>query len=86
MGSSKHIWVLSGTATSSHFFYAFPSAKSFQYINCSELMFYENYSTLDFHTNTVVSRRGFQNHDKVYYIRGTHSLLEVAIHVITCAC
>ena len=33
----------------------FPSAKSFQFMNFSETMFYENYLTSDFHTNTVVS-------------------------------
>ena len=44
----------------------------------SEAMFYENYLTSDFHTNTVISRRvcvygnthqdGFQNRDKVYML------------------
>ena len=33
----------------------FPSAKSFQFMNFSEVMFYENYLTRDFHTNTVIS-------------------------------
>ena len=35
----------------------FSSAKSFQFMNFSEAMFYENYLTSDFHTNTVISRR-----------------------------
>ena len=29
--------------------------KSFQFMNFSEAMFYENYLTLDFHTNTVIA-------------------------------
>ena len=33
------------------------SALSFQFMNFSEAMFYENYLTSDFHTNTVISRR-----------------------------
>ena len=33
----------------------FPSAKSFQFMNFSDAMFFENYLTLDFHTNTVIS-------------------------------
>ena len=33
----------------------FPTAKSFQFMNFSEAMFYENYLTSDFHTNTVIS-------------------------------
>ena len=33
----------------------FPSAKSFQFMTFSEAMFYENYLTSDFHTNTVIS-------------------------------
>ena len=33
----------------------FPSAKSFQFMNFSEAMFYENYLTSDFHTNTAIS-------------------------------
>ena len=33
----------------------FPSAKSFQFMNFSEAMFYESYLTSDFHTNTVIS-------------------------------
>ena len=32
----------------------FPMAKSFQFMNFSEAMFYENYLTSDFHTNTVM--------------------------------
>ena len=59
MESSKHDWTLSGTATSSKFFpenkNPFPSAKRFQFINFSEAMFYKNYLTSDFHTNTVIS-------------------------------
>ena len=43
MKSSKHDWTL--------------SAKSFQLMNFSEAMFYENYLTPDFHTNTVISSR-----------------------------
>ena len=35
----------------------FSSAKSFYFMNFSEAMFYENYLTADFHTNTVISRR-----------------------------
>ena len=35
----------------------FPSAKGFQFMNFLDAMFYENYLTLDFHTNTVISRR-----------------------------
>ena len=35
----------------------FPSAKSFQFMNFSEVMFYENNLTSDFHTNTVNLRR-----------------------------
>ena len=59
MESSKHDWTLSVTATSLQFFSKnpFPSAKSFQFMNFSEAMFYENYLTSDFHTNTVISRR-----------------------------
>ena len=59
MKSSKHDWTLSGTATSLNCFSfnPFPSAKSFQFMNFSEAMFYENYLTSDFHTNTVISRR-----------------------------
>ena len=59
MGSSKHDWTLSDTATSLQFFFlkSFSSAKSFQFMNFSEAMFYENYLKLDFHTNTVISRR-----------------------------
>ena len=34
----------------------FPNAKSFQFMNFSEAMFYKNYLTSDFHTNTVISR------------------------------
>ena len=48
----------SGTATSLQFFFSltpFSSAKSFQFMNFSEAMFYENYLTSDFHTNTVIS-------------------------------
>ena len=57
MKSSKHDWTLSGTATSLQFFFKnpFPNAKSFQFMNFSEAMFYENYLTSDFHTNTVIS-------------------------------
>ena len=33
----------------------FPGAKSFQFMNFSEAMFYENYLTSDFHANTVIS-------------------------------
>ena len=33
----------------------FPNAKSFQFMNFSEAMFYENDLTSDFHTNTVIS-------------------------------
>ena len=42
----------------SNFFFLknpFTSAKSFQFMNFSEAMFYESYLTLDFHTNTVIS-------------------------------
>ena len=43
-------------------------------MNFSEAMFYENYLTSDFHTNTVISRRvcfntrqnGVENRDKAY--------------------
>ena len=42
----------------SDFFFlkSFSGAKSFQFINFSEAMFYENYLTSNFHTNTVISR------------------------------
>ena len=43
MESSKHDWTLSGTA------------KSFQFMNFSEAMFYESNLTSDFHTKTVIS-------------------------------
>ena len=39
---------------------------SLQLIFCSEQPFYGNYSTLDSHTNTVISP-GVENRDKVYY-------------------
>ena len=41
------------------FLKSFSIAKSFQFMNFSEamVMFYENYLTSDFHTNTVISRR-----------------------------
>ena len=58
MESSKHDWTLSGTATSLQIFFflnSFSSAKSFQFMNFSEAMFYENYLTSDFHTNIVIS-------------------------------
>ena len=57
MESSKHDWTLSGTATSLHFFSETPfsSAKSFQFMNFSDAIFYENYFTSDFHANTVIS-------------------------------
>ena len=57
MESSKHNWTPSGTATSLQFFSQnpFPNAKSFQFMNFLEAMFYENYLTSDFHTNTVIS-------------------------------
>ena len=45
MESSKHDWTLSSTAA---------SLKSFQFMNFSEVMFYENYLQSDFHTNTVI--------------------------------
>ena len=58
MKSSKHDWTFSGTATSLQFFLnPFPSAKSFQFMNFSEAMCYENYLTSDFQENTVISRR-----------------------------
>ena len=62
MESSKHDLTLSGTATSLQFFFlkaSVPSAKSFQFKNFSETMFYENYLASDLHTNTVVLRRVF---------------------------
>ena len=39
------------------FFYQnpFPNAKSFQFMNFLEAMFYDNYLTSDFQTNTVIS-------------------------------
>ena len=51
MESSKHDWTLSVTATSLQFcsLNPFPSAKSFQFMNFSEAMFYENYLISDFH-------------------------------------
>ena len=57
MESSKHNWTPSGTATSFQFCSQnpFPNAKSFQFMNFLEAMFYENYLTSDFHTNTVIS-------------------------------
>ena len=57
MESSNHDWTLSGTATSLQFFSInpFPSAKSLQFMNFSEAMFYKNYLISDFHTNTVIS-------------------------------
>ena len=58
-GNMCPLWasVLSDTATSLQFFSLnhFPNAKSFQFMNFSEAMFYENYLTSDFHTNTVIS-------------------------------
>ena len=33
------------------------SALSFQFMNFSEAMFYKNYLTSDFHTNTAIARR-----------------------------
>ena len=33
-----------------------PKVKGFQFMNFSEAMFYENYLTSDFNTNTVISR------------------------------
>ena len=50
MESSKHDWTLSGTATSLLFvsLNPFPRAKSFQFTNFSEAMFYENYLTSDY--------------------------------------
>ena len=35
-------------------FNPFPSAKSFQFMNFSEAMFYENYLTSDFRTNSII--------------------------------
>ena len=57
MESSKHDRTLSVRATSLQFcsYHPFPRAKSFQFMNFSEAMFYENYLTSDFHTNTVIS-------------------------------
>ena len=53
MKNSKHDWTLSGTATSLQFFFnPLSSAKSFQFTNFLEAMFYQNYLTSDFHTNT----------------------------------
>ena len=75
MESSKHDGTLSGTATSLQFFSKnpFPNAKSFQFTNFSEAMFYENYLTSDFHTNTVqfhaclpTRQNGIENRDKAY--------------------
>ena len=53
MESSKNDWTLSGTGVSLQFFFKI----LFQFMNFSEAMFYENYLTSDFHTNTVISRR-----------------------------
>ena len=36
----------------------------FLFMNFSEVMFYENYLTSDFHTNTVIS--SLENRDKAY--------------------
>ena len=42
-------------------------------MNFSQAIFYENYLTSDFHTNTVISRRlptgqnGVENRDKAYF-------------------
>ena len=42
-------------------------------MNFSEAMFYENYLTSDFHTNTVIKaclpthQNGVENRDKVYW-------------------
>ena len=43
-------------------------------MNFSQAIFYENYLTSDFHTNTVISRRlptgqnGVENRDKAYFL------------------
>ena len=57
MESSKHDWMLSDTATPLQFFFLkilFLSAKIFQFMNCSEAKFYENYWTSDFHIQTLL--------------------------------
>ena len=57
MESLKHDWTLSVTATSLQFCSEnpFPGAESFLFLDFSEAMFYENYLTSNFHTNTVIS-------------------------------
>ena len=56
MESSKHAGRSLAQLHPPIFFFLnpFPSAKSFQYMNFSETMFYENYLTADFHTETVI--------------------------------
>lgn len=57
MESSEHDWTLSSTAISLQFFFKvrLVPLKSFQFMNFSEAMFYENYLTSDLHTNTVIA-------------------------------
>ena len=75
MKSSEHNWELSGTATSLNFFFLnpFPSAKSFQFMNFSEAMFYENYLTSDSQTKHCyfkmclpTRQNGVENRDKAF--------------------
>ena len=74
MKSSEHDGKLSGTATSLQFFLnPFPSAKSFQFMNFSEPMFYENYLTSDlqtkhcyFKTCLPTRQNGVENRDKAF--------------------
>ena len=74
MESSKHDWTLSVTATSFNYFSQnlFPSAKSFQFMNFPDAIFYENYFTSDFRTTLLFQaclptrQNGVENRDKAY--------------------
>ena len=68
----------------------FPSAKSFQFMNFSEAMLYENYLTSDFHTLLFQAclptrQNGVENRDKAYcaenFIINSHHVL-VATRVL----
>ena len=77
MESSKHDCTLSGTATSLKFFFSynpFPSAKSFQFMNFSEAMFYENdigfpYKHCYFMKCLPTRQNGVENRDRIITIR-----------------
>ena len=75
MEISKHDWTLSGTATSLQLFSLnrFPITKSFQFMNFSQAMFYENYLTSDsfiktllFQTSLPTRQNGVKNRDRAY--------------------